>query len=186
MRGRKARLKNFNERAKSFALGTARNPAQARKLLRDGRSLLIGLTPHKRLALKMKPSHLKALHIIQRAVFADLKMHPARTFKLVKLMVDMKTGVQEFHNKPSLNILENYFLLKAGEKPSITREEYLLAKQFANQNKTITPRLLGRFKKEFNEITKRNLSQKIPIAPSNVIILGHNRDGTIRAALVDI
>jgi hypothetical protein len=204
MRRRAARLKNFEQRAKSFVQHGSLSDQFARfkHVTRDQHPLRIGVGQHKRLALKLNVSHIEDMLDLEERLFTHLKKHPAEHFQLIKLAVTIlpeiqfhppsMVAVQEYQHKPTLATLADYFFLKEGkpnlwgELRNMKKEDYFLAKQFARQHRGITLEKLKLVKEELWNATHKASHLNDYGNTTNVLVLGLNHDGKLRIALVDV
>ena len=191
-KGKKARLKNFQERANQFEHEVeTRRQKNTTLISRDDRPLIIGIRFNKRLALKSKPHQtLLANKITQilKEYFAKNGIK-GKTFELVETASNAKGSVQEYFNKPTIPALLEYIESKQeGKKPNLSLEDYTLCKQFINQRRNyfVTPDKLYLAALEFNAHLNTIREGLGRVLPSNLVVLGITRQRKIRLALVDI
>ena len=189
MRGRKRRLKNFEKRAEAFSKLTAAefwkpSRLETRQITRDDRLIQIGAGKHKRLTLKRKPWEYERARIdvpILNAYLHKNKIVP-ECYVLVHVGFSERTGVQEYFNKPSVNELLHFL---SGGGRYLGKESYFNFKRFIKQpcNKGISYEKLNAACNEFAGHNSKATGYSMN--NSNIIVLGQNRDGKIRLAIVD-
>lgn len=193
-KGRQRRLRNFERKAKEF-LSEADKFKGYRNAELDNRSVKIGKEKHRRL-------------IVKKGVLDDLKetieaekywMEKILTKEIVPInyeLVPIKSvligtdwrGVQEYFHRPSLMTLIDFFELKEKKKKSefFSREQWLLCKKLVNDkfNEKLTYEKILQLKNEL--LNSKVLTLFGGMHQTNIIILGMNRMGKIRIALVDV
>jgi len=185
MKGRQRRLKNFQQRADAF-LGDLAKWRGFTESEMDGRIVLLGKGMHKRLIMKRNPFDLAiAKYWIVKAKKL-ISENPPKNFTLVGLKTDNEFRVQEYRNAPSVSALQSFFQNKFLPKRERTEAEVweiaeaLKCKRLANQFRGITPEKL-RF--AFDELANYGL---MFAHKSNVLVLGQEKDGSIRLAICDV
>jgi len=187
-KGRKARLKNFQQRADSFFRAMLKPlEKNSTRVNRDNRQILIGTGVNKRLIVKASPDHALIAKNCETKLISFLKTKNIipRTYTLSPVILDSSGRVQEYFHKPSLAALVRYVSSKTWAS-HVSSEDYKLCKQFfgQKQNKGITFDVLEQTKKEYlGHFSAANLPA---IWVQNIIVLGKLKDGRLRLAIVDI
>ena len=179
LKGRKRRLKNFEKRATAFVKDL--NNDKGYKLIdRDDRITAIGVGKHKRLVKKKSALEAAdAIHYSRKLVsYLNKKKIVSKSYQLVIARLDSKTGVQEYFNRPSFELLVNFKWGRVCEK-----ENADLCRKLFGDFPGITWEKLREAETELLKHLK-----KIDHWPdvSNIIVVGQTRDGKLRLALVDI
>lgn len=191
LKGRKHRLKRFDKRAKAFA-GDARIDRESIDLEREHRRIMVGTGRHKRLIKKQSATHLINALEQQRLIAEHLrkKKNPPEHYAFVEVKADFQEGVQEYFHKPSVGALMYFFRFKQKGRvaSSLGKEDWCLCKQFLGQFKEVTLEKLKvafkEFEKDFMDSAFEGWPNRFRL-PSNTIVLGQNRDGRLRLALID-
>ncbi|MEI7961208.1 MAG: hypothetical protein WCI04_02630 [archaeon] len=191
MKGRRRRLRNFEKKAESF-VGAISKGHDFRETTMDDRQVKVGMKQHKRLILK-RMGHYQALVVPMKSFIQRLEKNPAKFFTLVELGYSKKFMIQEYRDRPTVGMLFQFFekrFLKKSERTTQDEweiEEALKCKRLVNQYKKISP---GLVKNAFEELSMRaheygSPLYNFPITRTSVLVLGFNRNGTLRLALMD-
>lgn len=181
VQGRKRRLARFDARAQSFAYEFVHG-GRSKTIARDGNDMAVGDKNYRGLIVKMDRNALpesKRRFGAINGYLARRKIVPGH-FVLVEAKGAVKNGVhiQDYFHAPSVDMLYNYFIGKKFE----TKEEYWMCKRFARQFRGITKEKLEMASKE---LVRYALECIIYADPRNTIVLGQNRDGKLRLAIID-
>lgn len=185
LKGRKRRLKNFGQRARAFVKNAGKAGASS-VVVRERKPLEVGANENKRLVLKNNPRHIGRAKIDEAGLigFLEKKKIVPKTYAIVKVAASPELGVQEYFHRPSLRSLIDFIGHKDARIISRSPEDMRLCKQFLNQHKGIT---LERLNEAWVEFSSHLRQAKILFQiESNIIVVGQNRDGKLRLALVDV
>ncbi len=187
IKGLRKRLKSFRNRAKAFAADVEKGKG-AKMVLRQGKSMEVGLGKHKRLVLKRKLGHMRRAKIDQSRFIKFLAANGIKPkhYSFVRINSNSKLGVQEYFHRPSIASLVDYLEHKAAKSTRYFKgkEDAVLCKQFANQHKNVTVESLERASDEIlKHLREADVLFQIP---SNIIVVGTARDGKLRFAMVDV
>lgn len=189
LKGRKRRLESFGRRAISFWKAVNKGTGFEEKTL-DSRAVKIGKGPHKRLIFKTKRSDLRYAKQDYNELSQYYRRRGSQPKKFVLVEILHKGNVQEFFHRPSLHSLSIFLGSSEMElkKAQLTRDSALLCKQFANQHRQISLQKLEEaieeLKRDYNAAITDSIAESL--SPDNVIVLGQNRDGRLRLAIVDV
>lgn len=188
LKGRKRRLKNFKQRAFDF-VGDEAFGIGYRRIIRDRKEMQVGTGKHKRLISKIS-KHMSNVIPRIRKIEEELlsKKSATESYEIVRAHANTDFAVQEYFNRPSISELLEFFKmkkLKLKKSSYLTQETGLMCKSFANRHKGITIEKLEKASAELRNDIKSTSFTGI-VNSGNVIVLGQNRDGKIRLAIIDL
>lgn len=202
--GRKNRNKRFLNRARSFV----RSPKKKGEIVEeifDDASITIGKRSNRRLVLK-RPRDRAATHYLQQRMgeyLAENKIQPEH-FVLVTPEGAEVGGhwIQEYFQKPTMRTLAFYFRAIGSKKKQkeLPYSSYLLARSFIKnpRNAPITSSKVSSAYAElfryysyavasnFIHFSGHPLSPGLALVGKNIVVLGINRDGKLRLAIIDV
>jgi len=198
IKGRKRRLRNFQQRAKDFAAG-CRKRTGYKTLELDGKPLSVGAGKHRRLVGKFSDNDMLEGQRRQEMLQSYLRGHKIvpQNYELVqpasaligaeaKKIISLPFGVQEFFHRPNLLVLRAFFWgkqVRAGRLRALSKEEFLLCKQLVNQYKAVTAQ---KVEAAAQEIEARFSGAGTYVAMQNLVVVGITRQGRLRLAIVDV
>ncbi len=191
---RKKRLKTFEKKAQQFKQAVKRKDEQTTQTItRDSREIVIGRKQNKGLIFKRNIAEVRVVRFLESKLieFYNSKNIKPKTYQLHGLQAS-ELGVQEYKKTPTILSLRHYLFLKQQKRKMLLakfKEDYFICKKFVNEFKLkITMDELEKVEFELNNHLKEATKKKIAsmISPSNILILGRNRDGRLRIAIIDV
>jgi len=188
MKGRARRLRNFDNKAEAFQEAINKNTGFI-KLQMDFREVKVGKGPFKRLIQKRHPEEYTQIKPFISEAIKELEKKPAKYFTIAELGYSQKYGIQEYKDKPTVTMLIHFFRQKGkpkNQRPPLIKgeiEEILKCKKLVGQYKEITEEAITK--------TIEELMHRFPVIVGseiyyhNIIVLGKNRNGTLRLAISD-
>lgn len=160
------------------------------EVIRDRKCLWVGTGEHRRLAFKPNLKHVGRAYVQQEKLLNHLseKQITPEHYKIVRVGLDAKTGLQEYFHRPSLEALERFLNFRQTKRHTslneLEAEDLRLCKQFLGKHKGLT---LEKIKSAEEEIFL-HLSEigEIGQIKANIVVVGTTRDGKLRLAIVDV
>jgi hypothetical protein len=206
IRTRHKRLEHFEQRADAFdlALLEGESGVDHKRVERD-KAITVGAGNHRRLMVKRIPSHLKHVQKFQNGLLAYCSSHDLKPehYVLVPVKLSEDTGVMEYFNTPSVEELSNYLELRDSEKKrgkpftlpeaieaagtfNLTRDEWFICKRFSKQNPGVNMENLDAAFMEMNSHIKKANELRLGVHRSNIVVIGQEKEGRIKLAIVDV
>ena len=213
-RRRARRLRNFGIRAEAF-IGNIIKDGVGKQVKLDGCNVKIGTGQHRRLIIKNHPSETRMAESKYIKMAAAVAINPPKHFVLVPVKSANHGAVQEYFNRPSVASLTNYFtyrrmlegkqpfylpkflgedekksyiewfeksskdLLKTKKSALLSVEDALRCKKFLGEYKSAREESLVAAINEFE-------SALGGFNHANIVVLGMQKDGKFRFAVVDL
>lgn len=192
-RGREYRTRHFKNRALSF-WSAARAGKLTTTVLRDGKEVSIGKKSVRGIIRKPNAFHYSMTkNFVERLFqFIEQRHVELKHIRLARVNNFFAEGksysddawLQEYFPRPTLEAAEKYF--DPHRSKQLSRDEGLICKRFFRQpiNRKITRETIENAVQEWKKLMTQ--AQIQPNGKSNAILLGRNRDGTLRVAAVDV